>query len=981
MTAIHKVKRTGFTLPAVLIIVCALLILAMGMLTTVGIERRTARACANQQRAILAVHAGLENLGNTLSLEASNDDFLILSSTLVKPIQAGKDAAPQLFIARGSSAASGQSFRYVPLFSANKFPADSSRLSLPEIEPLVGDIETDFIDFTTLPYQDKVRAAWLPVHDPKGRVIARYAYWVEDIQAKIDPKIAGNLNGENQNHIRENHPFPAPGLNSLSETSKSLALDQIALFAVDPAAAHDHQGTTGRTLQENRNLLISPDSTLAAANIPTPITRDAAGHQIDPIARGVEENLAPGLCGYDEQALIPLADGIHKSAAGKPKLNLNRLLGIGGDQAVNEMAALISNALPDFTKRKGGFPDDYLKTLAANALDYADVDHDPTVAPNSYRGLDSFPLVNEFLMKFRWNNIRVEDGRKILELTVNTYVELWNMTDTAVEGLAEVSYETKFKLQISPNPNAFSLDDPTNAMPKLTEDQGYRWFPPVEVSLQPNEYRVFNCGTLTFSFDVAPASDFIASPIELTGDFDVPESIGYRMKWNGKWADQSRGGVKRHNITSLHYPSNTKSRPRQSVRATTCGMTYYRGSLVNNMGDPRCSFYVQLPQNANQYPANFSPNRRNVRLGNIYNNNVNTIYGRVLPSEWPDGGHDSPFGANSVAGLLGLSDGAFDDDYRIDPDDARFYNSLPDLSKGNYEAPMRISNRGRFYSVTELGRIHDPLMWQVRSASELTNAPAQPWGDVMLDSLSSSEHGGGNTLRIGRPEHPAFDQPELRASQLLDLFHVGCSRSDDEAMRAGPIVRINGHVNLNTATKGALRMILAGCLTQDPAMRSFTGDFHTGGTEKSPANQVVSPTPDITSVANRIADAIIRSRPYASTSEIANACEADGTKVFGNSRLFKEYASGNFPALQWTDSAAEEAFARAYESTTVRSRNFRVWIIGQTVNPAASASAGVEVLAEVRKVFTVYSDVGKRRNDGSIDPGKAKLKILHENHF
>ena len=40
-----------------------------------------------------------------------------------------------------------------------------------------------------------VRAAWLPVQDENGRIVARYAYWVEDLQGKIDPKYMGNTDG------------------------------------------------------------------------------------------------------------------------------------------------------------------------------------------------------------------------------------------------------------------------------------------------------------------------------------------------------------------------------------------------------------------------------------------------------------------------------------------------------------------------------------------------------------------------------------------------------------------------------------------------------------------------------------------------------------------------------------------------------------------------------------------------------------------
>ena len=89
--------------------------------------------------------------------------------------------------------------------------------------------------------------------------------------------------------------------------------------------------------------------------------------------------------------------------------------------------------------------------------------------------------------------------------------------------------------------------------------------------------------------------------------------------------------------------------------------------------------------------------------------------------------------------------------------------------------------------------------------------------------------------------------------------------------------------------------------------------------------------------------------------------------------------------LQWTDAAAEEVFARVYEASTVRSRNFRVWVVGQALAPVAATSAitnkAPEVLAEVRKVFTLFADPGQRASDGTIDPKLSHPTVIHEREF
>ncbi|HSP43819.1 MAG TPA: hypothetical protein VLO11_13175, partial [Luteolibacter sp.] len=454
-------KHRGFALPAVLVVASALLILAVGALLVVGIERNTARSFVDRERAELAARAGLEDVRGILTAEAANDDFVVIQSTLQNPVTQGANPAPHLFIARGKDsvgAGSAFDFRYIPLFSTADRPGDAP-FAAPEIENLTGGSD-EHIDFTTLPWLDKARAAWLPVRDQQGRIVARYAYWVEDLQGRVDPAIAGNDNGENGSHARAAWPFPAPGLNDQPEADDEPMLDQIALFALDPAATDTAQGELGKTLLENRKLLVSPDSQLAAAEIRPPLDRltaasadgGFAGDLIDPRARAVERGLATNLQPWLERPLIPHAAGIDPASAGEPKLNLNRLLADDRDSAVAEMAEHIERALPDFDNRKGGFPDDYLKTLAANALDYADDDSDATVG-DDYRGIDAYPLVSEYLLKTRWETIRTENGRKFMVLSATVYVELWNMTNVPVSGEAQVSYETKYQFQIPPNPN------------------------------------------------------------------------------------------------------------------------------------------------------------------------------------------------------------------------------------------------------------------------------------------------------------------------------------------------------------------------------------------------------------------------------------------------------------------------------------------------------------------------------------------------
>ena len=963
-------RADGFTLVVVLVVAAALLIAAISSLAISGIVRGTSRAWVDQQRADLAARAGLEELRAIFNKEACNDDFLILQSTLADPLSAGRDPAPHLFLARGAAKSNAYQYRYTPLFSTNRMPEETP-LEAPSIDTLITSDENQRVDFDTLPYLDQARAAWIYLKDDRDRMIARYAYWVEDLQGKIDAGKAGNHHGPEQSHQRAAWPFPAPGLNPQAPADGEAPLNQIALYAIDPNTNEEAQGNIAKSILKNRAILITPDSCLAAADISAPIQRGTDGHQLDAVARAVEENLSAEIRSYEEQPIIPFAEGIDARAAGTPKINLNQLLAKDANAAINEMASHIKKSLPEFDQRKGGFPDDYLRTLAANAIDYADADSEASISSGRYRGLDACPLVSEFLMRFRWENVLTENGRKYLVLSASTYVELWNMSDQAISGNAEISYETAYKFPLGANPE-ISLADLSNAFPDLAENEGRRWFAPIAVTLKPNEYRVITCGTITYKIDAGPSSIFIPSPLVLEGETFGSSGAGYRMKWNGKLVDQSRGGIHRNNC-SLHYPKDTASQPRQRVRTTIPSHSHTRsGIYCNNMGDPRMAFYNQAPQDANTYPDNYSPNRRNIRWGTIYNKdgaNKSKVHGRVMPSEWPDGGHNSSYESNEF----------FTNDERINPDDPRFFPNASSILRNpdTAESPMRISNLGKFLSVTELGRIYDPIMWK----TTMPEAANMPWGDVEISSESSTDYGGGNTLRIGRADHPRFrSRPGMDAHRLLDLFHAGMSTSDNQAKREGNTMLVDGHVNLNTASRDVLRALVIGTLKMDPKISQRSSESHnTTDLMAPPVSPLKLTAEQINHHANQIADAILlerKNKPFASPSEIANACGTDGKPVFGNKELLP-----NGEKIHLSDSASEECFARIYESTTTRSRNFRIWIIAQAISPQKSPTEKTEVLAEVRRNFTVFADPGSRKADGSIDPKKSKLKILHENDF
>ena len=122
----------GFTLPAVLVVTGALLILAVGILLVAGIERGTARSFVDRERADLAARAGLEDVRGILNLEAGNDDFLILQGTAPPAVGAKKEPTPYLYIARGSGGGDTLNYRYVPVVQHRNITRHADRRQSPQ---------------------------------------------------------------------------------------------------------------------------------------------------------------------------------------------------------------------------------------------------------------------------------------------------------------------------------------------------------------------------------------------------------------------------------------------------------------------------------------------------------------------------------------------------------------------------------------------------------------------------------------------------------------------------------------------------------------------------------------------------------------------------------------------------------------------------------------------------------------------------------
>lgn len=841
----------------------------------------------------------------------------------------------------------------------------------------------------------------------------------------------------------------APGMRTPDDNpltdDRRWVMSQAALYSlIDPLAVADTGTIDNQILiarQTRRtgetplvaSLLLSPDSwkpvlmkeditnpwplwlkrkPLAKTADGTAVSDVDAGRFPDSAARRLEENTITGLRPYYEYPLIPAEPGVFAQPR-TPKMNLNRLLTqvedgtITHEEAVLAITDHIKKHLPDFETRAGGLPVSsgvatrpaYLMNLAAGIIDYADTDCVPTIDPltagadadqGSYRGCDSYPLVNEQFLVNEWKGSRKVGTRWELRFAVTFYYEMWNMTNRPVTGSFQAEYSNKAVVKAGPStPHdlsaSFEKIELGSPQPVPDSDTGVYWMDLYEgsggvanvaspiITILPNEHKVLGTETIIFALDAGSAT---LIPTEPKPELEADMLSHYRIRFKPAAGEAQNpllfgNPAPEQDETASASPWVVIDRTRakldrkgrgfsSSSFASSCTMAVSScnisnggtlGNFVNNTGDPRGGFYMpdSVFLSAVSYTSGASPGGRNYRPS-ISNT---LFYKEVFPSKWADRGHDSmPYGASPSSDSV--------TPFMVQP--AFPPATQPEVRKAIMrQAPQRISNVGRFFSATELGNIYDPLFWDPNGGATNPDSSTQDaafrfFWDIGPGAGPSPYTTGGNTLRIGRPEHSRFrsntvlgavSNRRLSASSLLDLFHCGIplvgglkepvNGENNRRDLTGPLTEIRGQVNLNTASKDTLRSLVTGMLSSDPAMTPSTINITKSTTE-----------------ADGLVDAILRARPFSSPAQLPEKVRTTtGQPILGNADFYTGISMNN-GLSKWGDTAAEELFARLYNSTTVRSRHFRIYVTGQAIKARRSDSTQMEVLSTRSRVFHVF---------------------------
>jgi len=687
---------------------------------------------------------------------------------------------------------------------------------------------------------------------------------------------------------------------------------------------------------------------------------------------------------------------------------------MGGDQTKRDVDedGIVDPPTKEPTEAQKDFA--YLQCLAAGIIDYADKDSIPTMRLGHYRGTDSYPIVTE-----TWQRYRFIEGNSMIKVGVTDYLEVWNPTNQTIEGDIQFAFDARGAFLVGSTTYAIrqALNAPDPAVswvyqnPLSREErkgaEPYEWWhAPISVTpLKPNEIRVIASNEVGFQFFAAGGgatgqsceyrNDAEATGPRLTDGHDYRSRYRLRYKPSGAsrfylvdeppamtaWhkssvivsnastlaAAQKISGLERRQRTV------TPSSPNQ-YSTTAPGMSYGIGStdpyFRNNIGDARAAFFTYYPQDTVTYIDGSSPKTRNIRR-----NLAAQFYGECRTQFWPDGGHVTPIAASSASGIASLNTSPLSANPSpippIEPE--KFVQVI--ANRGRKLTATSPARPERLYSATELGHIFDPMMWDPDGGGPGTTPNYLQFADITSTAVALTSFCGGNTLRIGRPEHSRFrphyglipiaGRPadrRLCATVLLDLFHCGVPLSDDPELRRGNFVKIDGHVNVNTASRETLRALVAGRLVADKLTKLKTSDSALA--DLHPPRDM-SKLPNSTGTyeqADLIADEIIRHRPYVSVSELPERVTTAPAKlgltgtmelpVLGHTKRTGTLPASTVFEPEWNDAAAEETFARIFNSSTVRSRNFRIVVTGQAVR--RTPSGATHVMATRSKVYHVF---------------------------
>jgi len=521
--------------------VALMAVIAVGVLTTVSVERGTATSYSSRYQADLATQNGLQAAAKTLAAApfpspvpvnfsatvTGNDSFLVVRAD--GPANANGNKAAYYYLAQPSTGAN-PTVTYYPLFSASRDPSDPSVIqtatinlggtpapAVPTPAPPPNSNPTDpgaawnaagtqrlpglypWSQPTPTPSGPSVK--WVELRDPQDAPspaphnlpYTRYAYWVEDLDGYLD---ASQVNDPSEVNARAGiGPTPSGyvvGTNPGEIGMFTLFAPSQQTVGPTPAAVVNMLGSTEAQAQAQRPLLLTvPTLQQIAATNP-----DVAGPNLA-VRLGVDNN--PG-----EQNLVPLGYGYGKNdttqlGEGYPKMPINPVSQFRpqGNQ-IGQFATIVTTAMPNFQDRTlaaqpgghghSGQTRNYFNNLTANLFNYAfpmdaPVEFGPPGNPDgppSYRGIGAYPFVVSLYDLNNWvQTVQIGTTYNVV-IETETYVQLWNPHKYPTDGLSGalmMHYQNSDKISVNGTTQTLSSPPDATIIFAATPDPNWRTNP------------------------------------------------------------------------------------------------------------------------------------------------------------------------------------------------------------------------------------------------------------------------------------------------------------------------------------------------------------------------------------------------------------------------------------------------------------------------------------------------------------------------
>ena len=632
---------------------------------------------------------------------------------------------------------------------------------------------------------------------------------------------------------------------------------------------------------------------------------------------------------------------------------------------------MITNNLPGFTNRAGGMDGGlYISNVAANIVDLFDTDNLPTSTGTGIRGIENYPFVNEIWDRYELANCTITTTNLTLtanyDLRITTWIELWNMSSQAVtNGTLRIIYK-----------NCESLTNKiggTNI--PVTFTQSLNYFTNVDLVFTTNpatQSNLTNCSIPANSFHMISLPTYTSSfTTTITNSTPITNNTNLVLLWRDNGNSNGYATYYASNASSLPSTLSVQTNLVDASSTTFDGIqrktntstihylspshtVWWRGNGTPNsdlslglVGDPRMSFYLSTSGGQTWFDHQFEAGRASWWARNTLG--AGAIAYTVDLSKWPETSHNTTAYPNITDPLT---------------------NPATTMTTRAQESnkPVQIIYNQAPTNIIQLGQVFDPIQWRY-------NVTANPAGVPLSGATANAASGGGNTLRIGRPEHPLFaftnfggnstpSIPNMGASAaaLLDLFCL----TNGTSVNGGPYSLGGGKINLNTAPAPVLRALAGGVrLTSDPMLTGVGGS----GTN--------FPIPS--SMAEAFAQGVMRFRskyPFLTPSHLCfigtdpawpNTTTWPANAVFGNTNLIalsnvpgNTFTSARVNVTAWNDQAAEEWFSKIYALSSCQSHNYRIYVVAQLV--ATNSSGQTNAIGPLmKKYFQIYA-----RNGSSV---------------